>query len=139
MNKEDQINVGLRFKEIRKTLNLGQSELANIAGVSRSLLSLCENGTKTPSYQLLVALATKLNIDINWLISGNGDMFTGPKIDYGALTDEMQDMFFHIEHIPELRLHILEEFLHFKIRNKEKIEKQLSKERKGKEKGRIAR
>ncbi|WP_332444351.1 helix-turn-helix transcriptional regulator [Wolinella succinogenes] len=63
-----------RLKEIRKNLKISQGEMSKILEVSIKSVSGYENGLEMSS-KLLRKLAEKLNINIHWLITGQGEMF----------------------------------------------------------------
>lgn len=57
-----------RIKARRIEYNLTQQDLANRAGVNRSLISFIEDGTKVPSVAVLIKLAKALNVSTDWLL-----------------------------------------------------------------------
>ena len=67
-----------RLSEIRgeKTFE----KFADDLGIARTTYMRYEKG-ETPSYDLLYNLCTKLNININWLFTGQGNKFISPETD----------------------------------------------------------
>jgi transcriptional regulator with XRE-family HTH domain len=66
-----------KFIAIRRQLRLSQDALAENTGVSGSAIGLIEQGkTKNPSAEVLAALASKLGINLDWLLLGKGEMFS---------------------------------------------------------------
>lgn len=65
-----------RLSEIRgeKTFE----KFADDLGIARTTYMRYEKG-ETPSYDLLYNLCTKLNININWLFTGQGNKFISPE------------------------------------------------------------
>jgi XRE family transcriptional regulator of biofilm formation len=64
-----QETVGEYIARIRKHQGYSQTRLARIAGISRTYLSMIENGKATnPSLQIVVSLSSALGIDIATLI-----------------------------------------------------------------------
>jgi transcriptional regulator with XRE-family HTH domain len=63
-----------RIKEIRKSLNLTQSKFADLLNVSNGFISEIESGNKKPGYDILISLKKEFNININWLLIGEGEM-----------------------------------------------------------------
>ncbi len=55
------------FKKLRKEKQLTQSELATALGISRSAISMYENGEREPDLETLEAIADYFNIDMNQL------------------------------------------------------------------------
>lgn len=66
-----------RFKELRKTLGLTQSEFGKILGLSTSGVSEIEAGRRKVTEQHLIMLSNykKKIINIEWLRTGDGEMF----------------------------------------------------------------
>ncbi|MDE7431829.1 MAG: helix-turn-helix domain-containing protein [Lachnospiraceae bacterium] len=56
-----------RIKELRKKSNQTQSQFAEFIGTTQGALSGYENGDRTPSYEILIAIAQKCNVSIDWL------------------------------------------------------------------------
>lgn len=63
-----------RIKELRKKSNQTQSQFAKFIGTTQGALSGYENGERTPSYEILVAIAKKCNISIDWLCGLSDNM-----------------------------------------------------------------
>ncbi len=64
-----------RLKQIRLKLGYNQQEMANILGIELNTYRGYEYKTKNFPDILLKALLTKLQVNINWLLSGFGEMF----------------------------------------------------------------
>ena len=58
-----------RLKEYRARYRLSQTELGNLADVSRQTISLIERGDYTPSVTLALKLAKILNASVEQLFS----------------------------------------------------------------------
>ena len=56
-----------RIKELRLSLKLTQSTFAESIGTSQNALSGYENNDRTPSYDVLLAIAQKYNVSLDWL------------------------------------------------------------------------
>jgi transcriptional regulator with XRE-family HTH domain len=63
-----QILFNLNINHLRKKKGLSQSDLANVFGVTNSLISLLESGRSLPSFQLLVSISEYFNINLNDLV-----------------------------------------------------------------------
>ena len=61
-------SVGERIKSIRRHHNLTQIEFAQSLEISQGTLSEIESGKAKPSFDVLVRLADKYMVDMNWLI-----------------------------------------------------------------------
>lgn len=55
------------FKYLRQRQNLTQVELADKLGVSKSTISMYENGNRKPEYEMLEKIADFFNVDMNFL------------------------------------------------------------------------
>ena len=80
--------LGKKIKKIRKEMGLTQSELAGDK-ISRSQLSLIENGYTNPSLSTLEYIASKLNKPYSYFLDDNED--TNDK--YIILIDEIESLF----------------------------------------------
>ena len=67
-----------RIKELRETLQLSQAKIGKKIGVSRELIAFVEQKRASPSKRLLKKIEETCNVNHDWLVSGNGDMFLPP-------------------------------------------------------------
>lgn len=56
-----------RIKELRTSLKLTQSQFAESLNISTVSISSYETGAKTPSLDMVINIATKYNVSIDWL------------------------------------------------------------------------
>ena len=56
--------IGLRIKELRRTKNLSQEELAEKTGISSKYLSSIERGKENPTLDTIIKLSGALNIEV---------------------------------------------------------------------------
>ncbi len=70
------------LKKIRKRLGLSMAKFAVELEMSSSTLTGYERGTRTPSILLCTQLRKKLNVNLNWFVSGEGEMFNREITDY---------------------------------------------------------
>ena len=72
------MNLGKRLQEVRKHYNLTVDQLAEKAGVKpRTLGSYERNEAKAP-IELLEFMQQSFHVDLNWLVTGKGEMFLSP-------------------------------------------------------------
>ena len=64
-----------RIKQIRLKLGIQQGEFAEKLNVVQQQLSKYERGENKPSAEFLTVLNEKVNVNINWLLTGKGEMF----------------------------------------------------------------
>lgn len=69
---------GKRLKKIRQALNLSGEEFGVKIGVSKQYVSNLEADRNVLNNEKLVSLLVDLNINLNYLIGGIGDMFNPP-------------------------------------------------------------
>ncbi|WZL82645.1 helix-turn-helix transcriptional regulator [Vallitaleaceae bacterium 9-2] len=66
-----------RIKELRLKKNLTQTELSKLLSVSKSTISMYENGNREPDLKTLKAIADFFNVSIDYLlIKSNNDIKT---------------------------------------------------------------
>ena len=74
------------FKDVlvylRKRAGLSQIDLAEKLNISKSAISMYENGSRRPSYEMLEAIADYFNVDIDFLTAREQN---GPALSSSAL------------------------------------------------------
>jgi len=70
MNKLEMDKVAERFRKTRIDLDMNQQKFAEELNVSQSVISDIERGHREPSRPILVHLAEKYEVDLNWLLIG---------------------------------------------------------------------
>lgn len=83
------MTIAKRIKEIKLTLRLTSSELADKLDIPARTIGSYERAEAQPSQKFLTALYENLSININWLLSGKGNMFLDKNaiLDMGTLAD----------------------------------------------------
>ena len=76
-----------RLQKIRKKLKLSQEEIADETNISYRAYTSYERGDRKPSFEFLVKLVEKYNVNLNCLIAGKGEMFNAPQ--YEDVKDEI--------------------------------------------------
>lgn len=56
------------FKNLRRRELLTQEELAKKLGISKSAISMYENGNREPDFETLESIADFFNVDMNYLL-----------------------------------------------------------------------
>lgn len=81
-NNQDQLTlrIGKRIAEIAVLENLNQKALAEKLGVSQGFLSSVINNQKIPGSEFLYTLKRVLGISADWVLTGEGSMYGGSKI-----------------------------------------------------------
>jgi len=65
-----------RVKEIRETLKLSQKEFAKALEIPSTTVSKYERGEFNPSFDVLAKIGKCYMVNLNWLLNGEGSMFT---------------------------------------------------------------
>ena len=56
-----------RLRQARKNKGITQKELENLTGIDNANISKYEKGDLTPGILILIILASKLNVSLDWL------------------------------------------------------------------------
>ena len=72
-------NLNARIKNLRKQLNLSQEEFAANLNITKQAVSNMETGKSAPSPIVLYKMHTKMDINLNYVIAGDGDIFLSEK------------------------------------------------------------
>ncbi len=86
-----------RFKKVRKTIKIAQEQLAKEFNLKQRAVSYWETGDNEPPLNVLTVFCSKYNVNINWLLTGEGDMLINnknksPQIEDLNLVPEIQDL-----------------------------------------------
>lgn len=75
------------LKKIRQHYKLSVAKMAEKLDMSAGTLTGYERGVRTPTVPFFILLYEKLNVNLNWLVSGKGEMFNAPT--YEQVEDEL--------------------------------------------------
>ena len=67
-------HIGERIKRARDLTRLSQTDVANMFGITREAVSLWESGDSRPDQEKILKLAEILEVNVRWLLSGEGPM-----------------------------------------------------------------
>ena len=67
--------MNLRLKEARRQKGLSQSELADLAHVSRQAYSLYERDLRRPNWETMIVLAKALGVSVDYLLGLSVDPY----------------------------------------------------------------
>jgi transcriptional regulator with XRE-family HTH domain len=67
-----------RLKILRRKLGISQKEMARELGVPFTLISKYECGKIKPGADMLSKIALRYNVNLNWLLTGQGNIFVEP-------------------------------------------------------------
>ena len=107
-----------RLKEIRKSTNLSQREFSKRIFFSQTMYSDIENGNVPIKERLLRLISSQFNVNLDWIKTGNGEMFSSPPPDYrleslievfNQFSPELQDLIFdHLKRLLKVQKGTLE-------------------------------
>jgi transcriptional regulator with XRE-family HTH domain len=69
-----------RLKHLRKNKELTQEKLAEVLNISKSSISMYENGNREPDFENLEIIADFFNVDLNYLLGKSDLMNTSNQI-----------------------------------------------------------
>ena len=76
-----EISVNTRIKDVRKTLGLSQRAFCKGIFLTHSFYAHIETGRRKPNERIYELISTKYNVNKEWLVTGNGEMFSAPAPD----------------------------------------------------------
>lgn len=68
-----------RLKKAREMSHLSQKDIACAIGIPVTTISKYERGTNKPSLDILTKIGSVLNVNLNWLVYGAGEVFLSDK------------------------------------------------------------
>jgi len=125
MNKRINMNlgeIGKRLKIVRVNLGLSIEKISKVTGFSKSLISEAENGRKKPSSVYLFGLLDQFKVNVNYILTGNGQMFLDQS---SSMDEEVRELFYMLENVNLVKYAVLGFFIEYKIRNKDVIKELL--------------
>ena len=78
------VNFGNRLKTLRIKKKLTQQQLADLLGLTKSVISAYENGLRYPAYDVLIKIARIFKVSTDYLLG----VEIKREIDTSVLTDE---------------------------------------------------
>jgi transcriptional regulator with XRE-family HTH domain len=119
--------IGSRMKSARLALNMTIEQIHQMVGFSKSLISEAEHGLKKPSSIYLHALLDKFNVNINYILNGEGRMFiTGEEIaadGFGRDSELVKELLDYMQEVDLVRFSVLAFFMEYKEKHKELIQR----------------
>jgi transcriptional regulator with XRE-family HTH domain len=134
VEEENKNTAGYRVKQIRKALNIKGKDFAPRIKISGPSLSEIERGKYYPNFEFMVNIVKEFNVNLYYLILGEGEMFVEP----GKRTDmllleelagnssHIRQFLYYFERSDIIRFYILSQFKHKLMLDKEMIAKEVS-------------
>lgn len=92
--------IGDRLKHARETRGLKQVDLAKLAGVSQSTIGNVESGIRERP-RSLIEIAKALDVNVDWLLTGRGDMGHRADGEAIAFTEEDESLWANVRGYPQ--------------------------------------
>lgn len=84
------MHVGDRIKLLRKEeLHKTQKDFGNRIGLKPNSVSDIESGKNNPTQQTIKAICREFNVNVNWILTGNGDIYDIPEDEVAAVVSEL--------------------------------------------------
>lgn len=80
------------LKLIREKLGLSVAKFANKLEMPAPTLTGYERGERTPSAKLFIQLYQILNVNLNWFITGKGEMFNNTATSEDIITKKVEQI-----------------------------------------------
>ena len=71
MDKDFNLMVGLRIREVRESLHLSREKFSEKCNISPSFLADVERGKKSPTAKTIYKICTASNVSADYIISGH--------------------------------------------------------------------
>ena len=81
-----------RLRELRKTLNLNQTEFGNRIGVKQSTITGYETGNRIPLDSVIFSICREFNVNEDWLRYGKGEMFLPPEDEVAEMVSQLLEV-----------------------------------------------
>ena len=69
---------GERVNQLRTALNLTLEKFGERLGVTKTAISYVEKGNRNLTEQMIKAICREFNVNYDWLVYGDGEMFSEP-------------------------------------------------------------
>ncbi|AEF81794.1 helix-turn-helix domain-containing protein [Leadbettera azotonutricia] len=109
-----------RIKQVRTFLNISQREFSKRIFISPTLLGEIELGNRKVKDRTILLISTEFNVNKDWLLNGDGDMFSVPPPDIQL--EKLIDIFKQLD--KPLRDYLLEQSKGLLKIQKENIDKE---------------
>lgn len=81
----NQAGISARIKKVRQIKALNKKEFIEKLGVSRTLITALEQGKAYPAGGFLIGMFKHFAVNINWLLTGMGDIFISNPVNTDAI------------------------------------------------------
>ena len=85
--------IGKRLRLIRERIGITQAGLGDKLGIQSQHVSKYERGETVPTWENLIKLTESYDVNINWLLTGEGEMYIDLKPRYPLSEDQVSQIF----------------------------------------------
>lgn len=124
--------VGNRIRHVRESLNLNQKDFAEKLEMSAPMLSEIENGKKKPGIDFIVKLAKKFDVNLYYILFGEGEMVTDPITsylkstdDYGVNIKDIREFLYYFRRSRMVQFSVMHCFTQLMLGSKELVKKEI--------------
>jgi DNA-binding XRE family transcriptional regulator len=129
---KDQKTIAELVKCVRNTLKLTQKELSQKIDVPITYICEVEQGKYKPNCDFLENISRVLNVNLYWLLFGQGGMFLDPATlvidqsdNYYAKTEDIRNFLWYYQRSAIVRHSTMAHFYTLLIQQKQNIEKEI--------------
>ena len=129
----ENLDLADRLKKIRLELNLKQKEIAAELKISKATYSEVEGGNYNPNFNLIENIVLKYNVNLYYLLFGEGEMFLDAKQSfrarkplYAVSKEEIDQFMWYLERSPAVQFMILGFFRTILNKEKDTIQKEIN-------------
>lgn len=138
MKNRNENKVGARIRETRKSLKLTQQAFAEKLAMSNASLSELETGKFKPGYDFLVKVYKTFNVNLYYLLFGEGEMFIDPvssfytgEANFAANVDDVREFLHYFKKSSLMQYFILSEFKTRMMTERQNIDREIAEREKG--------
>ena len=100
VEKREHTNKEKRILELIEELNLSQKDFAERVGTNGRTLHNYIHEDRPPNYEILVNMCNVFNVNLNWLLTGFGTMFSDEK-KIVALSEQEKELLLYFKNVPD--------------------------------------
>lgn len=121
---DNRVEQGNRLKMARENIGLKQKQAAELLGIQPGSYSDIENGRNKISTATAQLIIEKLGINVNWVLTGSGDMLV-PKSIKIQQEEFIEALRIHIKQMTALKKHYVRTMARLKDTTPEAIRKEI--------------
>ena len=127
------MEIGLRMQAIRRRLGFKQHNFAAQLGISPASLSEIEAGRAKPMFDTIFNLTKKFNVNVYYLLHGQGEIFVGNDVQrsigtgkFGDYTEWLRKFLYYFRESEMVKYSMMSYFKKYLLENELLIEKEIN-------------